>query len=363
MRILQVTNSLITGGAEKLLADTLPKYNQKEVQMDLVLLNGTDYPFLQQLRANKSCQIYTFSMGSAYNPMHLFRLLKFMKTYDLIHVHLFPSLYWVALASMLKRARVPLVFTEHNSSNKRRDHWLFSRLDRFIYKRYAKIVTISEEVDQALKSHLQMEACRFHLIKNGVDINRIKTASPATKSEFNIAEDTNVLLQVSSFTEQKDQPTLIRAMQYLPESTALLLVGSGPTQEACEALVTQLELENRVHFLGVRMDVPELLAMADVVVLSTHFEGLSLASIEGLASGSPFVASDAPGLSNVVNTAGVLFPIGDEKQLAQRVQALLTDASYYNKVVASCQQEAEKYSMDRMIDAHLNLYEQLCAPN
>ena len=97
-------------------------------------------------------------------------------------------------------------------------------------------------------------------------------------------------------------------MAQLSESYRLQLVGNGPRLTELEALVQKLRLADRITFLGNRTDIPELMETSDVMVLSSHWEGLSLSSIEGMASGRPFVASDVDGLREVVQGAGVLFP-------------------------------------------------------
>ena len=112
----------------------------------------------------------------------------------------------------------------------------------------------------------------------------------------------------------------------------------------------------RVHFLGIRLDVPKLLKTADIVVLSTHYEGLSLASIEGLASGKPFVASDVPGLSEIVTGAGVLFQSQNEKALAVEINRLIDDNDYKDKIVKQCVNRAKEYDIEIMVEKHLNLY-------
>ena len=84
-------------------------------------------------------------------------------------------------------------------------------------------------------------------------------------------------------------------MQLLPLEVKLVLAGEGVLKKKCQDLVETLKLKERVVFLGLRMDIPQLLKTADVVVLSSKYEGLSLSSIEGLAAGKPFVASDVPG--------------------------------------------------------------------
>ena len=145
----------------------------------------------------------------------------------------------------------------------------------------------------------------------------------------------------------------------LPKRVKLLLVGDGITKKECISLVKELGLQERVLFLGLRMDVPQLLKTADVIVLSSKYEGLSLSSIEGMASGRPFVAADVPGLSEVVDGAGVLFPMGDDKILAIKISKLIEDKLYYEKVVAACQNRAANYDIKTMVEKHLTLYKSL----
>ncbi|MDC8004589.1 glycosyltransferase [Aureisphaera galaxeae] len=358
MRILQVINSLATGGAEKLILDTVPKLNEGGTTCDVALLDATPHSFLKQLEETGSCKIHTLAKGSVYSPKHIFKLRKLFKEYDLIHVHLFPGLYWAAMAKWLSGSKVKMVFTEHNTSNRRRGT-LMKWVDRWMYKKYDKIVAIAGEVEQNLQAHLKAPASKFVRIPNGVDIAKIRNAVPKTKTELDIYESHRVIIQVSSFTEQKDQATLIKAMAHLEQPTALLLVGKGPKMDECKMLAYELQHKGAIHFTGARYDVPALLKMADVVVLSSHFEGLSLSSIEGMASGRPFVASAVPGLTPVVKGAGVLFEEGNDKDLADKLNKLLADSQYAKEVAIACKQRASEYDIHVMVQKLNTLYRAL----
>lgn len=360
MRVLQIINSMGTGGAEKLILETLPKYREQGIDMNLLLLNGTEHPFLLEFRNTCDATVDVLSQGSVYNPFRIFKLISFIKGYDLIHVHLFPALYWVALAKLISRSKIPLIFTEHNTTNNRRDHFLLKHIDKIMYRRYSKIITISPEVDHLLKRYLNEKPTKFVLIPNGVNVEKINSTAPSSRSEFSSKSDEKIIIQVSSFTKQKDQKTLIKALSILSHHIKLLLVGIGPLEQECRDLVTEIELEDRVAFLGLRMDVPALLKMADIVVLSTHYEGLSLSSMEALASGTPFVASRAPGLTKVVEGAGILFPIGDYLQLSKEINQLIEDSKRYSKTATLCLERAKKYDQSQMIEHHLNVYNQIC---
>lgn len=124
-------------------------------------------------------------------------------------------------------------------------------------------------------------------------------------------------------------------------------------------LVDSLDLKEQVLFLGIRTDVPNLLKMADVAVLSSHYEGLSLSGLEAMASGTPLVASNVPGLSNLVFGAGILFDHKEETDLATKINTLLNDGEYYSQISKSCMVRVKKYSIEKMVMNHLMLYKKL----
>lgn len=358
MKLLIAINSLATGGAEKLLLDSIPEYIRRGVEVDLLLLDGTDSAFLGELKLRAPhCRVISLGRGSCYRPWLVLQLVPILHRYDIVNVHLFPALYWVALAKLLSRSATKLVYTEHSTSNKRRNGRLLGAIDRFIYRRYDRVICISASVKDALRQHLRSGGEKLVTIPNGVDLGQLHRAQPYAAAELPLlAAGKRLLLQVSSFIYPKDQATLIRALPLLAESVELVLVGVGAMQDECRQLAMQLGVAHRVHFLGVRLDVPRLLKSVDVVILSSRHEGLSLSSIEGLASGKPFVASDVPGLADIVAGAGVLFPQGDERALAQAITALLDDDVHRAAVVAACVERSRPYGIDAMLEQHLALY-------
>jgi glycosyltransferase involved in cell wall biosynthesis len=360
MRILHIINSLGTGGAEKLLIDSLPIMYENGVAVDLYLLKSGNFPFENVLRKSK-INIENSDLKSFYNPLHIFRIIPLLKKYDIIHVHLFPALYWVALAKWMTFSKTKLIFTEHNTTNRRVDKWYFKYFDSFIYSRYTKIVAISGKVNDMLFNKMKINKSKVVLIKNGINLDTIKNALPISKTEIDnsLNDNSKIIIQVSRFQPQKDQKTLIKAMKFLPEHLVLLLVGDGELKLSCQELVYQLNLNDRVFFLGLRMDVPQLLKSADMVVLSSHYEGLSLASIEALASGKPFIASNVPGLQEVVVDAGLLFAENNENELATHLNNLLNDENYYNEIVNKCLLKSKEFDINKMVYDEIELYKSL----
>ena len=355
MKVAHLINSMFTGGAENLITESISVFEINKFYVDVILLNGTETPFLNKLKFKK---ITFFSLGksSVYNPLLIFKIIPFLKNYDLIHVHLFPALYWVAIAKFLSFSKIKLVYTEHGTSNRRMNNKFFAPIDAFIYSFYSKIITISGDVDSAIKKTLNTSESKFELIKNGINIHAIKTATPYTDGIFSKNFCEKFLFQFSSFQYPKDQVTLIKSLLHLPQNLQLFLVGDGVLRTECEALVKTLNLQNRVHFLGIRMDIPNLLKTADVVILSSHHEGLSLASIEGLASGKPFICSNVPGLREVVLGAGLLFEDKNEIQLSEQIISLFESELYYNQTVEKCLKRAAEFDIEIMVKKEIELY-------
>lgn len=358
MKVLQVNPGLSAAGAEKLIVDCVPLYQANGLDVDVLLLDGNETPFLKKLKAETKGEVYSLGFGSVYNPLHVFKLLPYFKKYDVVHVHLFPTLYWVAIAKIISFSRVKIIYTEHSTHNRRRNKIIFKLLDKLFYRQYNKIITIADEVDLNLKAHLGLNSSRFELINNGVDTKLFNKAIAYPKNVFFNEED-KILIQVSSFRPAKDHATVIKALKYLPNNIKLMLVGDGESINKSRYLVKELQLENRVLFLGTRMDVPSLLKTADIVIMSSVYEGLSLASIEGMASGKAFVASNVPGLREIVKDAGVLFEKGNDKQLADEILKLLSDSEYYNAVAQKCYERAKNYDIEKTVYSYINVYKEV----
>ena len=358
MKILHVINSLNTGGAEKLLIESIHLYTEKGIYADLLLLNGTKYPFLRDLELSKCCSIFSLGTHSIYNPINIFKIIPYLKKYDLVHVHLFPAQYWVVIAKLVSFSKIHLIFTEHNTSNRRLQNPIYRTIDKNVYKFYDRIICITKEVKEILIRHSHLPSDQFQIIENGVNLKNLKSSTPIQLFEINsiLKATDKILIQVAGFRAQKDQKTLIRAMAILPEYIKLLLVGDGALRKECEALVSDLNLNQRIIFLGIRMDVPRLLKAADIVIMSSFWEGFGLAAVEGMAANKPVIATNVPGLAEVVNDAGVLFDVGNEKDLAEKILDLMNDPTKYKEVAQKCQSRAAEYDIQKMVDGYVEVY-------
>lgn len=355
MKILHVITSLQTGGAEHLMVDLLPRLRDIGNVVELLVFDGIRTPFYDQLE-EQGIMIHSSGIGgNVYNPLNIFRLVRFMRKYDVIHTHNTACQLFVPIARCLALGGAKLVTTEHNATNRRRDKWYLKLLDKWMYSQYYRIICIAEQTRKNLEAHIGVKQ-KIITIYNGVETSRYLKP---IKKDIGVKESF-IISMIAAFREQKDQDTLIKAINVLPEQYSLQIVGDGVRREKLEALVRELKLNSRVDFMGIRNDIPEILDKTDVVVLSSHWEGLSLSSIEGMASGRPFVASDVDGLREMVNGAGILFPHGDHAALADVIKRLCESPEEYRDVAERCQERAKQYDISVMAIKYNELYKEIC---
>lgn len=354
MKVLQVITSLRTGGAEKLILDSVPIYQKKGIITDVLILSDEDTVFRNKLEKCTQGKIFVLTKGSVYNPLLIFKIIPYIKHYDIIHAHLFPTLYWVVLAKWISFSKSKIVYTEHSTHNKRRESKIFQYIDQFIYSKLDYIGCISEATKINLKKHLKFKKDDITVVLNGIELSNFINTK---KTKFSLFDKNSfVLIQVSSFREQKDQPTLINALVNLPSNIKLLLVGEGKLRKDNEALVQKLGLQDRVIFLGNRNDIPDLMRYADVCILSSHYEGFGLAVLEGMAANKPVIASDVSGVKEIVENFGLLFDKGNAEDLANKIMSLYKDENYYQKIQKACFLRANDFDIEKMVDTYINEY-------
>lgn len=364
MKILHVINSLNIGGAEKLLAFLVAMLNNPpEIQVDVVLLTKGEESLFHELVNNGISIKILSSKDKLRDPRNIFRLVPYFKRdYDVIHAHLFPTQYWATIAKLLsKNTQTKLVFTEHSSSNKRiRSKWL-SILDKVFYKYIDQLVCITSEIEDIYVRYQPALKGKTTVIHNGIPIDRVVEAVPISRSSIDssLKNSDKLILQVSGFKYPKDQGCVIRSLKHLPENFKIIFAGDGPLKDKCIELTDSMQLGNRVLFLGNRNDVYSLQKAVDFIVLSTHYEGLSLACVEGMASGKPFIASNVIGVQSLVGGAGVLFNESDEEDLAKKILLLDCNNSLRKSIVENQKVRASKYSISIMADEHIKLYRAL----
>lgn len=352
MKILHVITSLQTGGAETLVVNMLPRLRSLGHEVGIVVFNGERTALTERLEQEcPKCKMYALG-SSYYNPWYIVKLVRIMRQYDVVHTHNSSPQLFAAIANSLCKKK--LVTTEHSTNNRKREKGGILRLiDKWMYRHYDYTVCISKIAEETLRKYLYNGRAKIITINNGVDVEKIHHAEP-------IAEMKSlkfVTVMVAGFREAKDQDTLIKAISKLPKKEyELWLVGDGERRQILESLVEDLKANEQIKFLGLRTDVPNILKTADVVVMSSHWEGLSLSNIEGMSAGKPFIASNVNGLKEVTEGYGILFPHEDAEALADVIKKLAENKAYYDEVAERCYNRAQEFDIAEMVAQYNSIY-------
>ena len=257
---------------------------------------------------------------------------------DVLVAHGFSEHLWGRYAGLL--AKVPhLVHVEHNT-RERYTAWRRAQT-RWLARRTDRIVGCSEGVRQALLA-MDMPAERTIAIPNGV---RLEPFAQADAHPF--AQRIPGIVMVARFSKQKDHATVLRALALLRArglSPPLLFAGGGKDlhRKPLERLADELGIAAQVRFLGVVRNVPELLLTHQLAVLGTHYEGMPLALLEGMAAGCAVVGSAVPGVREVLEDGvdGLLVAESDPIAMADALERVLRDPERASRMAATARQVA-----------------------
>ncbi len=266
---------------------------------------------------------------------------------DILVAHGFSEHLWGRYAGLL--ARVPhLVHVEHNT-RERYTRWRLAQT-RWLARRTDRIVGCSEGVRRVLLE-MGMPPERTIAIPNGI---RLEPFAGAEAHPF--ARRIPGIVMVARFSKQKDHATLLRAVALLRDrglQPPVQFAGGGKAlhRKPLEKLATELGIAGQVQFLGVVRDVPQRLLAHQVCVLSTHYEGMPLALLEGMAAGCAVVGSAVPGVREVLDDGvdGLLVPEADPVAMADALERLLRDPEDAARIAAAARKAAlERHGRELM---------------
>ncbi|MCS6922788.1 MAG: glycosyltransferase [Fimbriimonadales bacterium] len=366
LRVAHVLPALQTGGAERL-AVNLCIYHTARTEPACLIYDppsGTHYE-----RQLEQAQIPLLSAHKrrAYDLgvfVRLLRLLRGLKL-DVAHLHISGINYLFPLLPLL---RLPSVYTVHSIAERDLHARCGGRLVQYLAFRYrlggVQPVAISEQVRVSFQQLYGWG--ELPVIWNGIPVDEF-APSPERRTHWRtregFTESEILIVSVAGFRPPKNLSLLVRAFARLPLAEArLLLVGSGEQEMQVRALAQELRVTTRVHFLGVRSDIPELLNACDLFVLSSDWEGTPMAIMEAMASGLPVVSTAVGGVPELVQhgTTGLLVPKGDEAALVDALCQLGSDAARRQAMGDAARRFAQKhFDVRKTVDAYEQLYAQI----
>ena len=361
MNIALFITGLQRAGAERQVCDLADQYASMGHRVLLVSLSGE----LVQKPASDQVQLESLDMQRSAGSFlsAYFRLRNHLRHFkpDVVHSHLIHANLFARLLR-LSTGFPRLICTAHNTR-------VGGRFSTFAYRitdRLADLSTnVSTEAVQAFIDAGAVRPGRMITMHNGINTNEFKATQNSRLSirrNLDLAQNTPLLLAVGRLTEQKDYPNLFRALEQVLQNhpdTKLMVAGTGTLKASLLADAQRLGIEDNVMFLGLRDDVADLMNAADVMVLSSAWEGFGLVVAEAMACECPVVATDSGGVKEVLGDSGRLVPRQDSKALATAINEILSmDASEKQHLGALARSRVlEHYSIESAAQRWITLYQ------
>lgn len=370
MKIAHVISSCSAGGAEMFIKSLLKSLKNKDEISEIQLWSMTNisklYPnnskkikfeqnFINEL---KNSNINVKMINKRPHKDWIKTKKKLRKLYkdfkpDIVHSHLESVTFHTCRA--LSKFKVPIIQTIHSSVI---NHLFVQKY--YIKKRVSAYVSISEQLQQIINDKIGIKEENNYLIYNGVNIEEFKNENRK------INDEAKKIISIGRLTPAKDYKNLFNAIKILEKKLKkdkskipeFLIVGDGELEKDLKELSKNLNIDDNVNFLGLRDDIPELLSESDIYVMSSEWEGLSIALIEAAASGIPIIATNAGSNSEIINDGenGMIVSVKNSEVLADRLYKLIKNKKLRKKISKNNDNVIGKFSIKNSTGKHLDMY-------
>lgn len=370
LRVLQVTQFLEIGGLESMVIGLSRQLNEKGVAVELICLNQVDEEYISVLK-KENIPVHIIPEKGRLNFNYYRKVAAFIreKNFDVVHAHSGCHLSAALFAAMAGVEK--LVYTAHGML-------IFTRLRDRIEDSLAGMLTshfvsVSDEIESAMKKWLWFPRCQFTTITNGIDTDRFRPMTGSTRKtallvKYGLPEDRIIFGSVGRLATVKNYPMALKAVKRLVNSgitdICFVLVGEGAVGEGAQEqylrdLVKDLNLSSHVRFLGMQYKIHEILPLFRFFILSSLTEGTSISLLEAQACGVPAVVTDVGGNSGVITHGvnGYLCPADDDEKMANHMRELIKYPELAQKMGKKGRERVERdFSVEAMTDKYLRIY-------
>ncbi|HEX4000467.1 MAG TPA: glycosyltransferase [Pirellulales bacterium] len=362
LRVMFITTTLDVGGAETMLINIVRRFDRRRAAPEICCLKGPGE--LGTIMA-REVPLFDRLLSGKYDLRVLGRLTTLMRRRRIdavVTVGAGDKMFWGRLAARM--AGVPVVASALHSTGwpdvvGRLNHWLTPLTDAFI--------ACAPAHGQYLIEQQKFPAERVHVIPNGVDTVRfqLRPGNPALRRQLGLPDGAAVACILAALRPEKNHEMFLdvadRVRREVP-AAHFLIVGDGQRRSMLEQRTAQLGLTDAVHFLGTRSDVPELLSVADVVLLTSHMEANPVSILEALAVGKPVIATRVGSVPQTVldREVGYLVEPGDAAAMAGHVVDLFRRPELAAALGAAGRQHVVAHaSLEQTVEGYEDLLESL----
>ena len=284
---------------------------------------------------------------------------------DIVHTFLLTASLYGRLAAML--ARVPIIIGTEVNIYEQKDPWHI-KAERWLMRKTDRVVVSAESVRDFYVEQIGADRARIDVVYNAVDRAQLHATTRREEFRASLAIPVGAPLAgiIARLTEQKAHTHLLKAMASTPglAEMQLLVVGDGHLRPQLEKQSADLGLTNRVHFLGARRDLGNILSAIDLFVMPSLWEGLPLSMVLAMGAGLSVVATSVAGIPEVVHDGetGLLVPPADPSALGAALEKLVHRPELRARIGAAAKAFAlPRFGVDGYVASITALYDRLLA--
>jgi len=365
-KLLHVVGRFGIGGTERQQAELIKRLPAERYDQTVAAMEKG--PFAAEVE-ERGIPVIEFPFTSFYNTravrnyFALARLIR-RRRFHIIHCHNFYSNIFGTVAARLAGMK--------NIITSRRDlGGMFTetqlRVQRLAYRFSAAVLANSQGVKRFLIENERVPETKIHCVYNGIDTERFTPREPSSEvaQSIGIELGSPVVGMVGNLHPWKGFNVFVRAAAAVKASrphARFLIVGDGSQRAPLQQMARELNVESELAFAGARSDIPEMLALMSVFVLSSPAEGLPNAVLEAMACGLPVVASNVGGVPETITNGetGFLVSPGDAAGFAEKILQLLNDPMHAKQMgEAGRRKVVEQFSCERLVKNMQALYDEI----
>lgn len=370
IKVLHLVEHFHVGGLEKVITQLLT-YAPQQINPGICVLGYSGY-FAEQVERS-GLSITHLNNGNRFNRKNFRLSIKLMTQIfslllrtrpDVVHCHDMAGWYFGTIASMLVPKRIPIVYTRHGS---------FSGLTRTIrYKAKIlskftdRIIAVSEDVKNEWISKINISPVKINTVLNGVDTDLFsKRSNPDLKKELGLTDQNFITGTVTRFFAVKNIEMQIemvsRLKTQIPELRHIIVAPIGERGKKFKDIIKKRGLDKYIILAGYREDVPDMLSLFDIFILTSLSEGTPVSILEAMASGTPVISSRVGGIPKLVSNGqnGFLFDVDDLDGLCDNIYRLRNNSELRNTLSRNSRKAAENFSIKNTCKHYEKIYNEI----
>ncbi|WP_156874348.1 glycosyltransferase [Planococcus halocryophilus] len=359
-KILVFLFQLNGGGAEKTVVNILNKLDSSKFNIVLVLGNDKNNHYMDLLSENVTVKY--LDCGKLRKCLLKLRKTIILEKPDLLFTTMNPNNIMLVVAEFISFRKIPVIVREANNRTQSGTVTVLNKLiTKICYNYAAKVISLSHGVKEDLINNFKIKQEKIKVIYNPIDIDYINQIKNEEILDIEINGNEKTIISVGRLEEQKDFTTLIRAFNLVQSQikSRLLILGKGSQEGSLKKLVTTLNLEEKVIFLGFKENPQKYVKNSDLFALTSKWEGFGHVIVEAMAVGTPVVVTNCnSGPLEIIknNEYGILSNVEDYVDISNKIINLLKNDVLSAEYSCKGLLRSEDFKSDKIVKEYEEIF-------